>query len=96
MAQLEPDSRKVIIRTERDNEGHARVAVRDFGTGLGEETLGRLFEPFCTTKPDGLGMGLAICRSIIETHGGRLWGANNPDRGATFVFTLPVDQGGRA
>ena len=90
MAQLEPDSRKVIIRTERDNEGHARVAVRDFGTGLGQETLSRLFEPFCTTKADGLGMGLAICRSIIEAHGGRLWGANNPDRGATFVFSLPV------
>jgi Histidine kinase-, DNA gyrase B-, and HSP90-like ATPase len=65
------------------------VAVRDSGSGLKEGHLERLFEPFYTTKPDGLGMGLPICRSIIEAHGGRLWATPNEPRGAVFQFTLP-------
>jgi signal transduction histidine kinase len=65
------------------------VAVRDTGHGLRPESLPRLFEPFYTTKPDGMGMGLAICRSIIEAHGGRLWADANEPRGALFQFTLP-------
>jgi signal transduction histidine kinase len=67
-----------------------RVAVRDSGPGLGPDVLERLFEPFYTTKPDGLGMGLSICRSIIEAHGGRLWAIPNEPRGAVFQFTLPA------
>ena len=65
------------------------VAVRDSGLGLKEDHLERLFEPFYSTKPDGLGMGLPICRSIIEAHGGRLWATPNDPRGAVFQFTLP-------
>jgi PAS domain S-box-containing protein len=96
MAQVDPEYRKVIVQTERENEGEARVAVRDFGTGLDEQSLHCIFEPFYTTKPEGLGMGLAICRSIVEAHGGRLRASNNPDRGATFTFTVPVSRGGEA
>jgi C4-dicarboxylate-specific signal transduction histidine kinase len=70
------------------------VAVRDTGTGLKEGYLERLFEPFYTTKPDGLGLGLLICRSIIEAHGGRLWATPNEPRGATFQFTLPPYRNG--
>jgi C4-dicarboxylate-specific signal transduction histidine kinase len=68
------------------------VAVRDSGSGLRNDHLSRLFEPFYTTKPDGLGMGLPICRSIIEAHGGRLWATPNEPRGAVFQFTLPPGQ----
>jgi signal transduction histidine kinase len=66
------------------------LAVRDTGSGLSEDHLSRLFEPFYTTKPEGLGMGLPICRSIIEAHGGRLWATPNEPRGAIFQFTLPA------
>jgi signal transduction histidine kinase len=67
------------------------VAVRDTGHGLRPESLPRLFEPFYTTKPDGMGMGLSICRSIIEAHGGRLWATGWESRGALFQFTIPAD-----
>ena len=67
------------------------VAVRDTGHGLRPESLPRLFEPFYTTKPDGMGMGLSICRSIIEAHGGRLWATRCEPRGALFQFTIPAD-----
>jgi signal transduction histidine kinase len=67
------------------------VVVRDTGRGLRPESLSRLFEPFYTTKPDGMGMGLSICRSIIEAHGGRLWAARCKPRGALFQFTIPAD-----
>jgi two-component system sensor kinase FixL len=96
MAEREPEYRRLIIRTERGDEGKVRVAVRDFGTGLDGQNLHRLFEPFYSTKPEGLGMGLAISRSIVEAHGGHLWAANNPDRGATFMFTVRISQGGEA
>ena len=65
--------------------------MRDTGPGLSAETLRRLFEPFYTTKPGGMGMGLAICRSIIEAHGGRLWAAGHEPRGALFQFTIPAN-----
>ena len=66
------------------------VAVRDSGPGLGLGLLEQVFEAFYTTKPDGLGMGLSICRSIIEAHGGRLWASANVSRGANFQFTVPA------
>jgi signal transduction histidine kinase len=72
-------------------EGGVRVGVRDTGPGLSPESLSRLFEPFYTTKPDGMGMGLSICRSIIEAHGGRLWATRCEPQGALFQFTIPVD-----
>jgi C4-dicarboxylate-specific signal transduction histidine kinase len=82
-------SRRVVVHTSATN-GHAvKVAVEDFGTGVAAEKPEDLFEPFVTTKPHGMGLGLAICRSIIQAHGGRIGSTNNPDRGATFWFTLP-------
>jgi PAS domain S-box-containing protein len=72
------------------SEGGVRVGVRDTGPGLNPESLSRLFEPFYTTKPEGMGMGLSICRSIIEAHGGRLWASANVPCGAIFQFTLPA------
>ena len=73
------------------SEGGVRVGVRDTGQGLSPESLSRLFEPFYTTKPEGMGMGLSICRSIIEAHGGRLWAIPCEPRGALFQFTIPAD-----
>jgi C4-dicarboxylate-specific signal transduction histidine kinase len=66
------------------------IAVRDSGPGLDPNNLGRLFDAFYTTKPQGLGMGLAISRSIVDAHGGRLWATAHPSRGAVFQFTLPI------
>lgn len=77
----------VIMRTAP--AGQVTVSVRDSGRGIPEDRLARLFEPFNTTKVEGLGVGLAICRNLIEAHGGRIWAANNQDVGATFSFTLP-------
>jgi signal transduction histidine kinase len=73
------------------SEGGVRVGVRDTGPGLSPESLSRLFEPFYTTKPDGMGMGLSICRSIIDAHGGRLWATGCEPRGVLFQFTIPAD-----
>jgi C4-dicarboxylate-specific signal transduction histidine kinase len=71
--------------------GGVRVGVRDTGPGLSPESLSRLFESFYTTKPDGMGMGLSICRSIVEAHGGRLWATRCEPQGALFQFTIPAD-----
>ncbi len=73
------------------SSGGVNVAVRDLGTGLDRTAIDRLFEAFYTTKSDGMGMGLAISRTIIEAHGGRLWARPNLPRGATFEFRLPTD-----
>lgn len=87
------NERNVVVSIGRDGPDRVRVSVRDRGTGLSADSIERLFEPFYTTKGSGLGMGLAISRSIIEVHGGRLWAENNSDRGATFCFTVPVVAG---
>ena len=86
------DGRRVVVRTEPDGDHMVIVAVRDRGVGLSSDELDKIFQPFYTTKSDGLGMGLAISRSIIEAHGGRLWAENNSDRGATFYFTVPAEK----
>jgi Signal transduction histidine kinase len=65
------------------------AAVHDAGNGIKPESANLLFEPFFTTKPDGMGMGLSICRSIIEAHGGRVWASNHARQGAVFQFSLP-------
>jgi PAS domain S-box-containing protein len=89
MEDTPAEKRRLVIRTFEDASGNAGVAVRDSGCGLPADYIERLFEPYFTTKPDGTGMGLAICRSTIEAHGGRIWASNNPARGATFQFVLP-------
>ena len=70
-----------------------KAFVTDFGTGIDEKNIARLFEPFYTTKPEGMGMGLSISQTIITAHGGTMEACNNPEGGATFAFTLPVHQG---
>jgi PAS domain S-box-containing protein len=83
-------ARELLISTGKTASGDVLVAVRDSGPGLALAALERVFDPFYTSKPGGLGMGLSICRSIIEAHGGRLWASANVTRGATFQFTVPA------
>jgi two-component system sensor kinase FixL len=85
------DSREILIRTLRKDTDTIIVAVRDSGCGIPAQNMPKLFTHFFTSKPDGLGMGLSISRSIVESHGGRLDVENNTDRGATFYFTIPID-----
>jgi signal transduction histidine kinase len=84
--------RELLISTAEDGLNGVRVAVRDSGPGLSPDSLERLFDAFYTTKLGGMGMGLSICRSIIEAHGGRVWAAANVPRGAIFHFTLPAHE----
>jgi len=93
MRDVEAGSRELLVRTSRGEPGTIDVAVQDSGNGLDEENMDHIFTPFFTTKTGGLGMGLSISRSIIQAHGGRLGARNNPDRGATFHFTLPASKG---
>ena len=95
MKATPPDERQVELRVSRVQNDMIRVAIGDSGPGFGVEELGRIFQPFYTTKRDGLGLGLSICRSIVDAHGGRLWAENNAGRGATFCFTVPVSADNR-
>ena len=90
MADIETVDRRLLVRTELVDGKDVRVSVADQGYGIPSEKINRIFEPFFTTKMKGMGMGLAVCRTIISAHGGRLWATNNPNRGATFQFTLPT------
>jgi signal transduction histidine kinase len=90
MSGVSDGSRELLIGTERDASGGVLVAVQDSGPGLNPESFDRLFDAFHTTKPGGMGMGLPICRSIVEAHGGRVWASRTDGRGATVQFTLPV------
>jgi signal transduction histidine kinase len=91
MDKTKPDLRKLVIKTENEKDGSVKVSVRDFGAGIDEIQKTKLFELFQTTKPGGMGMGLAICARIIHALGGSIRGENNPDGGATFSFTLPAE-----
>jgi PAS domain S-box-containing protein len=93
MGSVEAESRELLISTEQHHTG-ILVAVRDSGPGIDPAHLDRIFEAFYTTKSAGVGMGLSICRSIIDAHGGRLWAEANEPRGAIFQFTLPAVQMG--
>jgi C4-dicarboxylate-specific signal transduction histidine kinase len=88
MRNLENQERNLIIRTQRGEGGEVRVSVQDSGIGFDPNSAERMFDPFHTTKADGLGMGLSISRSIVESHGGRLWAESNDGPGATFQFIL--------
>jgi two-component system sensor kinase FixL len=90
MSNPEHVARHLIVRTNSIDESNVLIQVQDSGTGITPHQLERIFDPYITSKPDGLGMGLSICRTIIERHRGKIWAANNPDRGATFSITLPI------
>jgi two-component system sensor kinase FixL len=90
MSQHGPEGKKIVLQTRLIDHRVVQVAVRDFGPGIDEKDLDYIFDPFFTTKRSGLGMGLSISRSIIEAHGGRIWVENNPDKGVTFYFEIPV------
>jgi two-component system sensor kinase FixL len=90
MSDIEPAERVIRLECRADTPDRVLVAVTDHGTGVPEESAARMFQAFYTTKAAGMGMGLAISRSIIEGHGGRLWYENNPGGGATFSFSLPT------
>ena len=85
-------SRILLLRTAREGEGSVAVTVQDSGAGIESTEVGHVFDAFYTTKANGLGMGLAIVKSIVEAHGGRVEARNNPKRGATFSFALPIGQ----
>jgi C4-dicarboxylate-specific signal transduction histidine kinase len=91
MSGVSAGSRQLLIRTGKDASGGVLVVVQDSGPGVSPESFDRLFDAFYTTKPSGMGMGLSICRSIIEAHDGRLWAVPHEGPGATFQFTLPID-----
>jgi PAS domain S-box-containing protein len=89
MRGVEDRPRLVIVRTEREGDDRVRLSVEDTGVGLQPDTAGQVFEPFYTTKSEGMGMGLSVSRSIIESHRGRIWAAPNAGPGATFAFSIP-------
>jgi signal transduction histidine kinase len=82
---------EILVRTQNDSRDQVRVVVRDAGVGLDAQNLDHVFDAFYSTKPQGMGIGLSISRSIVESHGGKLWAAQNNGPGATFSFTLPSD-----
>jgi signal transduction histidine kinase len=90
MSGLSHGPRELLIRTGTDESEQVVILVQDSGPGIDPKNLDHLFEAFYTTKPQGLGMGLAISRSIIESHGGRLWASANAQRGTVFQFILPI------
>ena len=93
MSHVEDRPRQLVIKTERDGASHARLSVQDVGVGFAPEAISSLFEAFYTTKSSGMGIGLSISRSIIESHRGRLWAALNDGPGATFSFSIPCATG---
>jgi len=88
MSTVEDRERDLVIKTQRGEGDEVRVVVQDSGIGFDPLSAERIFDAFHTTKPGGLGMGLSISRSIVESHGGQLWAVSNDGPGATFQFTL--------
>jgi signal transduction histidine kinase len=89
MSGVDDRPRQLVIRTEPEGGKRVRLSVQDVGVGLNSESMDQLFQAFYTTKPEGMGMGLSISRSIIENHQGRLWATPNDGPGATFAFSIP-------
>ena len=94
MSAVQDRPKHLLIRTEREECDRARLTVQDVGVGFDPDAMDKLFQAFYTTKNDGMGMGLSISRSIIESHHGRLWATRNDGPGATFCFSLPCRQEG--
>jgi signal transduction histidine kinase len=92
MQEIPEGSRQLTVRTLLSSADWVLVTIHDTGYGLSPEAAERLFQPFFTTKPGGMGLGLSVSRSIIEAQSGQLWATPNPDGGASFHFTLPVDR----
>ena len=90
MHQVEDGSRMLVVRTTSTTPGGITVAVQDRGPGIDETIIARLFHPFFTTKAGGMGLGLALSRSMIAAHGGWIWATRNPEQGLTVSFTLPA------
>jgi len=90
MVRLEDRPRELIVRTMRDSGDNVRLDVQDTGTGLHSAPLDKLFEPFQSTKSEGMGVGLFVSRSVVERHNGRLWASPNAGPGVTFSFALPL------
>jgi len=95
LIEVSDSPKRIIISTMRENESYLKIGVRDFGKGIDPEDHAIIFKPYFTTKREGMGMGLSICRSIVEVHGGKIWAENNPDQGASFYFTLPITDVGK-
>jgi two-component system, LuxR family, sensor kinase FixL len=91
MSSVNDRPRRLLIRSQTQDADRVLVAVQDSGTGMSPDVMARLFEPFFTTRSQGIGMGLPISRSIIEEHGGRLWAESTVSQGSTFQFTLPTE-----
>ena len=92
MTDCDTPERRLLVRTGMENGSSAvRVSVTDRGGSIPKEKMEQVFEPFFTTKAKGMGLGLSVCRTIISAHRGKLWATNNPDCGATFHFSLPID-----
>ena len=89
MEGIEDSPTPLVIRTERDGDDRVRLSVQDAGVGFDPQAAGRLFDAFYTTKHDGMGIGLSVSRSIIDSHHGRLWATPNDGPGATFSFSIP-------
>jgi signal transduction histidine kinase len=89
MANVEDRPRQLLIRTQLEATNRVRLDVEDAGIGVNPQDVGRLFEAFYTTKIGGMGIGLSVCRSIIERHHGRLWAEPNNGPGVTFSFSVP-------
>jgi signal transduction histidine kinase len=83
---------KLTIKSQQDDSGQLLISVMDTGVGVPPEKMEQIFNAFFTSKPQGTGMGLPISRSIIVSHGGRLWAVSNPESGTTFQFTLPIER----
>jgi signal transduction histidine kinase len=92
MSGVDDRPRTLLIRTGEDEDDCARLSVQDAGVGFEPQAASRLFEPFYTTKPGGMGIGLSVSRSIIESHHGNLWAAPNDGPGATFSFSIPLSR----
>jgi two-component system, LuxR family, sensor kinase FixL len=90
LESVEKPTRSVTVTARGDGPDRVEISVADAGRGIAADQLGRIFEPFYTTKSKGIGMGLSISRSIVESHGGKIWAESNALHGATFRFTLPV------